>query len=108
VQHKVVPASTEDGAACKNFESQRGWSFVSFKPRIDGTLELAQEIETKQHSQESRLCGKEGTQAEVICGQLVLEFVNATLHSSSAIVIAPDFQHCIGAIGYKDSEHIAW
>jgi hypothetical protein len=34
----------------KNFERQRGWLFVSLELRIDGTLELVQEIETKEHS----------------------------------------------------------
>ena len=80
--------------------------FVSLERWIDGALELAQRIKTKEHSQESRLGGNKGSQAEVIGGQFVLEFVNASLHSSSAIVIAPDFQRRVAAIGDKDPEHI--
>jgi len=44
----------------------------------------------------------------VIGSQFVLEFVNAALETSSAVVITPDFQRCIVAIGHKDPEHIAW
>ena len=50
VQHKVMSASIKDGTAGKNFEAQRGWLFVSLGPRIDGTLELAEEIETTSPS----------------------------------------------------------
>jgi len=45
-----MPASTKDGATGKNFETQRGRLFVALEPGIDGTLELAQKIETKEHS----------------------------------------------------------
>jgi len=41
-----VSASTQDGAAGKDLEAQRCWFFVSLERWIDGTLELAQEIET--------------------------------------------------------------
>jgi hypothetical protein len=47
----VVPAATEDGAAGKDLETQRGWLFVSLERWIDGALELAQKIETKKHRQ---------------------------------------------------------
>ena len=50
--------------------------------------------------------GEKRSQTEVIGSQFVLEFVNASLHSSSAIVIAPDFQRRVAAIGDKDPEHI--
>ena len=50
--------------------------------------------------------GEKRSQTEVIGSQFVLEFVNAALHSSSAIVIAPDFQRRVAAIGDKDPEHI--
>ena len=103
-----MAASTKDGATGKNFETQRGWLFVSLERWIDSALELAQEIETKEHGQEGRLGGKKRTQTEVIGGQFVLEFVNAAFYTSSAVVIAPDFQRCIGSIGDKDPEHIAW
>ena len=43
----------------------------------------------------------------MVSSQFVLEFVNATLNGSSTVVIAPDFQRCIVAIGHKDPEHIA-
>jgi hypothetical protein len=80
--------------------------FVSFQCGIDGALELAQQIETKEHSQEGRLGSEKRSQAEVIGRQFVLEFVDAALHSRSAIVIAPDFQRGIAAIGDKDPKHI--
>jgi len=32
--------------------------FVAFEPRNDVTLELAQEVKTKEHSQESRFGGE--------------------------------------------------
>jgi len=43
----------------------------------------------------------------VISSQFVLEFVNTALNASSAVVIAPDLQRCIVAIGDKDPERIA-
>jgi len=52
--------------------------FVSLERWIDGALELAQQIKTKEHSQESRLGGEKRSQAEVIGSQLVLEFVKAS------------------------------
>ena len=102
-----MSAAAEDGAAGKNFETQRGWLFVRLECRIDGALELAQEIETEEYSKEGRLGGEERTQAEVLSSQFVLEFVDAALNGSSTIVIAPDFQRRIVAIGDKDPEHIA-
>jgi hypothetical protein len=50
MKHPVVSASTEDSLAGKNFEMQRGGLLVSLERWIDGALELAQEIETKEHS----------------------------------------------------------
>ena len=47
-RRKVVSASTQDGAAGKALEAQRCWLFVSLERWIDGTLELAQEIETTE------------------------------------------------------------
>jgi hypothetical protein len=47
-RRKVVSASTQDGAAGKDLEAQRCWLFVSLERWIDGTLELAQEIETTE------------------------------------------------------------
>src|SRR5262249_28214918 len=102
-----MSAAAKDGAAGKNFETQRGWLFVSLERWINGALELTQKIETKEHSEEARLGGEERTQAEVVSRQFVLEFVNAALNGSSTVVIAPDFQGCIVAIGHKDPEHIA-
>jgi len=51
--------------------------FVSLERWIDSALELTQEVETKEHGQESRLGGKKRMQAELISSQFVLEFVNA-------------------------------
>ena len=93
MQDQMVPTSAQDGAAGKDLETEGSWLFVSLECWIDGTLKLAQEIETKEHGQESRLSSKERTQAETVGGQLVLELVNATLDRSSAVIIAPDFEH---------------
>jgi hypothetical protein len=38
-------------------------------------------------------------QAEVVSRQFVFEFVNATFHGRSTVVIAPDFQGGFAAIG---------
>jgi hypothetical protein len=43
----------------------------------------------------------------VIGGQFVFEFVNAALHSRSPIVIAPDFQRGVVAIGDKNPKDVA-
>ena len=43
----------------------------------------------------------------MIGSQFVFEFVNAALYASSAVVIAPNVQRWIIAVGDKDSEHIA-
>ena len=76
-----MPASTKDGATGKNFETQCGRLFVGLERWIDRALEFTQEVETKDHGQESRLGRKKRTQAEVISSQFVLEFVNCgTLH----------------------------
>jgi hypothetical protein len=54
-------------------------------------LKLAEEIEPKEHRQESRLGCKEGSQAEVVSRQFIFEFVNAALHRRSTFIITPDF-----------------
>ena len=87
-----MPASTKDGTTGKNFETQCGRLFVGLERWIDSALEFTQEVETKDHGQESRLGSKKRTQAEVIRSQFVLEFVTAALYTSSTVVIAPDFQ----------------
>jgi hypothetical protein len=98
----MVSVAAQDIAAGKDLETQRSGLFVSLERRIDGALEFAQEIEAEEHGQESRFGGKEGTQAEMIGSQLVLEFVNATLYGGTAGVIAPDFQRCIATISDKE------
>jgi hypothetical protein len=63
-----MTAATQDGAASEYRETERGRLFVTLDCRLKGTLKFAQQIEAKEHGQESRLGGKEGTQAEVIGG----------------------------------------
>ena len=43
-----------------------GWLFVSLERGIDRALELAQEVETKEHSQKSRLGVARSAIAEII------------------------------------------
>jgi hypothetical protein len=69
--------------------------------RINSPLKFAEEIESKEHSQESRLGSKEGAQSEVVSRQFVFEFVNAALHRRPLVVIAPDFQRRVAAISDK-------
>ena len=66
-----MSASTEDCAAGENLETQGSGLFVSLKGRINGTLKFAEEIESKEHRQESRLGSKERSQAEVVGRQFV-------------------------------------
>ena len=89
----MVSASTQNRAAGKDFETQSSRLFVSLESRIDGALKFAQKIKTKEHGQQSRLCGKEGTQAEMVCSQFVFELIDPALDHRPTIVIAPDFQH---------------
>ena len=86
-----MSASTQDCAAGENLETQCRRLFVSLKRRINSALKLAEEIEPKEHRQESRLGCKEGSQAEVVSRQFIFEFVNAALHSRSTVIITPDF-----------------
>ena len=44
----------------------------------------------------------------MISRQFVFEFVNATFHSRSTVVIAPDFQRGVAAIGDKNPKDVAW
>jgi hypothetical protein len=44
----------------------------------------------------------------MISRQFVFEFVNAALDSRSPIVIAPDFQRGVVAIGDKNPKDVAW
>jgi hypothetical protein len=50
----VLSNATPNRAAAKNLETQRGGLFVSLERWIDRALKLAQEIETKDYSQEGR------------------------------------------------------
>jgi hypothetical protein len=65
--------------------------FLGLERRIYSTLEFPQEIEPKEHPQESGLGRKERSQTEVVSRQFVFEFVNAAFHGRSTVVIAPDF-----------------
>jgi hypothetical protein len=87
VQDQMMSTSAKDCPAGENLETQRSRLFVSLKRRINRTLKFAQEIESKEHSQESRLGSKERAQTEVVSRQFVFEFVNAALHARSAVVI---------------------
>jgi hypothetical protein len=49
----MVCTSAQDRTASKELETQSCWLFVSFKCGVNGALKFAQEIESKQHSQES-------------------------------------------------------
>jgi hypothetical protein len=64
-------------------------------------------LKLKSTAKESRLCRKEGAQAEMVSNQLVLEFVNTALYGSSAVIVAPDFQGRVAAFGDKDPKHVA-
>ena len=103
----MVSASTKDCAAGENLETQCRRLFVSLKRRINSALKLAEEIEPKEHRQESRLGCKEGSQAEVVGRQFVFEFVNAALYGRSTVVVAPDFQRGVAAIGDENPKDIA-
>src|SRR6266481_736908 len=105
VQDQMMSTSAKDCPAGENLETQRSRLFVSLKRRINRTLKFAQEIESKEHSQESRLGSKERAQTEVVSRQFVFEFVNATLHARSA-VIAPDFQRGVAAIGDENPKNV--
>ena len=48
-----MSTSTEDRATGKDFETHRCGLFVSLERWIDGTLELAQEIETTESSEQA-------------------------------------------------------
>ena len=43
----------------------------------------------------------------MVGGQFVFEFVNTTFHGRSTVVIAPDFQRGVAAIGDKSSKNVA-
>ena len=101
----MSPAA-QDGTTGKELEAQGSGLFVALECRVKGALKFTQQIETEEHRQESRLGGEERTQAEVISSQFILELVNAALHGGAAIVIAPDFQSGIAAIGDKDPEYV--
>ena len=102
-----MSTSAKDCPAGENLETQRSRLFVSLKRRINRTLKFAQEIESKEHSQESRLGSKERAQAEVVSGQFVFEFVNPALHARSPVVIAPDIQCGFTPIGDKNPKDVA-
>jgi hypothetical protein len=53
---------------------------------VTGSLELTQEIETKDHSQKGRLGSGKWSQAEMIGSQFALELVNA--HSAQAWLLS--------------------
>ena len=102
-----MSTSTENGAAGENLETQGRRLFVGLERRIYSTLEFPQEIEPKEHRQESGLGRKERSQTEVVSRQFVFEFVNAAFHGRSTVVIAPDFQHAVAAIGDKNPKNVA-
>ena len=43
----------------------------------------------------------------MISRQFVFEFVNAALHGRSTVVVAPDFQRAVAAIGDKNPKDVA-
>ena len=53
-----MAAATQNRAASKDLEAQSRGLFVALERWIDGALEFTQEIETKEHSQESGLGGE--------------------------------------------------
>ena len=55
MQHQVMAAVTQNRTASKDLETQGCGLFVALERWIDGALEFAQEIETKDHSQKGRL-----------------------------------------------------
>jgi hypothetical protein len=63
-------------------------------------------IEPKEHRQESRLGRRERSQAEMVSCQFVLEFVNAALDGRPPVVIAPDIQRRVAAIGDKNPKDV--
>ena len=50
-----MAAATQNRTASKDLETEGCGLFVALERWIDGTLELTQKIETKDHSQEGRL-----------------------------------------------------
>jgi len=53
VEHQIVTAAAQDGAAGEDRETEGGRLFVALDCRIKGRLKFAQEIEAKEHGQES-------------------------------------------------------
>jgi len=48
-----MTAAAQDGAASEYRETERGGLFVALDCRVKGTLKFAQQIEAKEHGQES-------------------------------------------------------
>src|ERR1017187_4979083 len=59
----------------------------------------AQQVEREQDRQERRLRGKERLQAKAVGGQIVLQLFNPLLDTSPPVVIAPQLQRTLAAVG---------
>jgi hypothetical protein len=81
---------TEDRATGKDFEAHRYRLFVSLERCINSALDSLKRLKLKSTARKAESVAK--TNAGRSDRQLVLEFVNAALHGSSAVVFAPDFQ----------------
>jgi hypothetical protein len=53
VERQIVTAAAQDGASGEYRETERGRLFAALDCQVKGTLKFAQQIEAKEHGQES-------------------------------------------------------
>src|SRR5579884_3667499 len=105
MEHRLVTRSAQNGSAPKDLRSQP--SRLPVIVHAHRTLEFRQKIEEHQNAQESRFGGEKLLQAEVVCRQVRLQLLDALLHASALIVVAPDLLRRIRPMGHEDSEGVA-
>src|ERR1043166_4804958 len=98
-----MPHRSEHRPAQKHCRPQGGW--LAVRGRWAGLMLIkAQQIEAKEHGQEGRFGGKERLQTKAIGSQFVLQLFNALLDSGSAIIIAPQLQGLLSAVGDPEAK----
>ena len=105
MQHQTVAGPAEQSTAKEHLRAQRGRLAIGFA--ATGALEFSEQVEQQQDAAERCLGGEELPQAEIIGGQIVLQFGDAIFHVRPVVVVAPDLFRRVREIGHEDAEGVA-
>lgn len=101
-----MSCTAKDSAAQEDGLAEGGWPAV-VGVRVEGDLVEAQKIKSEEDGEEGRFACVEVLHAKAVGMKFSLEFLDSRFDQGALVVIAPEKEGGLAAVGDKDTEGIA-